>query len=379
MRFRFLLSFVALFTVPSLLLGQEVAGDDASQNVIASFPISDEGVLLLPVKIGDKTYRFIVDTGATFCCFDPALPLGRRLKTVKIGAAAGDFINVEVHEPPAVTIGPLALDAPRGVLAFDLTRFRESLDLEVHGIVGMDFLNRYIVRIDPDTGELRFFKTLPPDSGSAFNMAYDQQESPNLLMRIGDLPETPFMLDTGMLSFDSGSLGTYRFARLEQSRILNIVGHATADSASGTRSTRIGRAKRLTLGEFEVADPVFGESGDDKVGLHFLSRFVATIDFPREKLYLKKGRRYAEPDLWNLSGLSIIRKDGRVVIDSVREESAAAGVGLKSRMSIEKVDDQATDKLSLDEIRRCFFHPGTLSLSVVEGEKKMDVRLELKR
>jgi S1-C subfamily serine protease len=129
----------------------------------------------------------------------------------------------------------------------------------------------------------------------------------------------------------------------------------------------------------EIADPVFGESGGNKVGVKFLSRFIATLDFPAERLYLKKGRRYCEADLWDLSGLHVWRKHGTIVIHSVDKDSVAARAGLQANDSLVKCDDRDTAKMSLEEIRLRCCQTGPLFLVVVRRNEEKVVKLELKR
>lgn len=380
MRFRFPPLLAVLLLVPMLPHVAQGIGDDVSDNVIASFPIPRDGdALFLPVEIDGKAYHFLVDTGASMSMFDSTLPLGRHLQTVKAEAAAGDFVNIEIREPPTATIGPLSFNCPGGVGSLDLTALRQVVGQDFHGLIGMDFLKTQILQIDPDAKELRFLTGVSPSLGAHRNMAYDRQSVPHVLLRIAEPKDEVFMLDTGLVSFRSGSLSKKAFAQLESSRELTIVGHELLETLSGTQSGRIGRAKKLAFGEMEIADPVFGESGGNKVGVKFLSRFIATLDFPAERLYLKKGRRYCEADLWDLSGLHVWRKHGTIVIHSVDKDSVAARAGLQANDSLVKCDDRDTAKMSLEEIRLRCCQTGPLFLVVVRRNEEKVVKLELKR
>jgi hypothetical protein len=55
----------------------------------------------------------------------------------------------------------------------------------------------------------------------------------------------------------------------------------------------------LALGDFKVNNPFVGESQSNMLGLSFLARFQVTMDFPRAKMYLKKGKPFDGPDQAN--------------------------------------------------------------------------------
>lgn len=370
--------FVILLFAPALVRCQEIPDRSAAPTALASFPISTDGErLIVPVKIEDKSYRFLLDTGSAISIFNRAMPLGRLVKSMSGKGSGGEPATIEIREPPVATIGPFTLDCPDGVLVIDVKSFAATIGDDVDGLLGMDFLHRHIVQIDSDGGELRFFKKLPAEVGSGFHMASSKGKLPHLLVQIADSRDKLFALDTGYLS-ESGSLAPDEFTRLSSTGKLTIAGQGLSANTQGTRTMREGRVDKLVLGDFEVIAPVFEEGGSNKIGLRLLTRFVATIDFPSDKLYLNKGRRYAEADVWNLSGLAISRKDGDIVILSVEKDSVAARAGIEADSSIVKVDGRDGRKVPLAELHRLCCTPGKLSLSVKRLDKTVDVELELK-
>lgn len=88
------------------------------------------------------------------------------------------------------------------------------------------------------------------------------------------------------------------------------------------------------------------------IGLGFLSRFLVTVDFPKGVMYLKKGRRFNEPDYWDRTGLHLIRTGGKTVIHSVDKESPAATSGLRPGDAVDRIAGTAADKNSLFQLRR---------------------------
>jgi len=66
------------------------------------------------------------------------------------------------------------------------------------------------------------------------------------------------------------------------------------------------------------------------LGLGILSQYAVTLDFPRRKMYLRRGLRFGAPDRRDLSGLHLLLVNRQVVIDSVDVDSEAERRGLKA-------------------------------------------------
>ena len=115
------------------------------------------------------------------------------------------------------------------------------------------------------------------------------------------------------------------------------------------------------------------------LGLVFWSRFVVTFDFPGEKIYLRKGKGYERPDLRDLSGLHLIRRDGAVVIESVDEGSPGASAGIQAGDVLATLGSKRADKTTLFEIREALRQAGPLECSVRRGSEERQLTLNLPR
>lgn len=81
---------VILSVAPSFTRGREPSGRGVATTAVATFPISTDGDrLLVPVKIEDKTYRFLLDTGIAISVFNRSLPLGRLVKSMSGKGSGG--------------------------------------------------------------------------------------------------------------------------------------------------------------------------------------------------------------------------------------------------------------------------------------------------
>ena len=86
-----------------------------------SFTIDpDDLAVLVPVRVGDKDYRFMLDTGASGSTFDVSLRshLGPRVGSVSVQDAFGRA-NDDLYSPPKARVGSLPL-TKEPVLCHDL-------------------------------------------------------------------------------------------------------------------------------------------------------------------------------------------------------------------------------------------------------------------
>lgn len=93
-----------------------------------SFTIDpDDLAVLVPVRVGDKDYRFMLDTGASGSTFDVSLraQLGPRVGSVSVQDAFGRA-NDDLYSPPEARVGSLPL-TKEPVLCHDLTLPRNVL------------------------------------------------------------------------------------------------------------------------------------------------------------------------------------------------------------------------------------------------------------
>jgi S1-C subfamily serine protease len=105
-----------------------------------------------------------------------------------------------------------------------------------------------------------------------------------------------------------------------------------------------------------------------------------TLDLVNDKVYLKKGKSFGRVDSYDLSGLHLLRKDGKVVVHSVDKQSPADAAGLKAGDVLVQVDGTRADELSMFQLRRRFSTEAKrLRVTLRRGEKDMEVVLTLNR
>jgi C-terminal processing protease CtpA/Prc len=117
------------------------------------------------------------------------------------------------------------------------------------------------------------------------------------------------------------------------------------------------------------------------LGLGFLSRHMVTFDFPNDKLYLKKGERYDQPDEVDMSGLHLLKQSNGIVVHSIDEGSPAAKAGIKPDDILRRINNVDVNTLTLSTIRRQLRSGDGKSVEIIfqRGEKGFKTTIKLKK
>jgi hypothetical protein len=115
----------------------------------------------------------------------------------------------------------------------------------------------------------------------------------------------PFLVDTGACTSFSGALGGSGLKHLAKRGTLPVAGSHEFADLSGTSSKKLYSGALLRMGPFAVNGPIFVEVAvASSLDLGFWSRFVVTFDFPKNKLYLRKGKQYGRPERQSVGVIS---------------------------------------------------------------------------
>ena len=106
-----------------------------------------------------------------------------------------------------------------------------------------------------------------------------------------------------------------------------------------------------------------------------MSRFIVTIDFPAQKLYLRKGKQFERPDRPDASGLHILRKGEAAVVHSVDPESPGASAGIRAGDVLLQAGTLRAGEATLFQLRAALREPGTVPCVI--RRDKTDLRVTL--
>lgn len=373
----YVFSFLFLVSTPHLK-AQELT--PSPQLILARFDVPKHGdALLLPVTFQDKTYQFVVDTGASLTVFDSSLPLGQVRQTLKAKSSHGDF-NIQLYDRPKASLGKFALGGAPFVVGMDLSKIRAVSGHDIHGIIGMDFLSQQILHVDFHQGKLLFLKAAAPNLGKPFAISISPNGEPSISLMIPGWGKEEFLIDTGAVGC-AGQLQSFVYQSLAKKNLLRTLDSCFYECASGNCEIKYGQLNSLTLGEFTLRELVLGENKNgSQLGLGFWSRFVMTLDFPNRTMYLGKSQSFANPDRWNRSGCSCICKEGKVIIETVKKDSPAARLGIKVGDILLQVGPTKVEANRLFELRKMLsVEDSALLLIIQSGEAVRHLSLEIKK
>lgn len=333
--------------------------------VLAEFKIEGGAKpILLPVTFDGKEYDFILDTGATTTVFDASLKdkLGKRFLWPKKGkAAGGKTIKVELFRIPHAYLGPLNMRDCGLIAVIDLELVSSALARKAHGIIGMDFLKKYVVRIDFDKATVSFLKSKRdtgifsflkpeknehPEWGQPLSIKYEFLSGLPLVKGriVNDVPVN-FVIDTGhVIPQVDGDLKSRIFKK--------VCSKVEIETKEGFNKAAV--INKFSIGSFEYRDAIFYESNQSSLGLGFLRRHLVTFDFQGRKMYLKKGEHFDRPTDAHISienlGFELRRHRNNIFVDSIDPNGPAYKKGIRQDDVLLKVYDQDISSYGLVEL-----------------------------
>lgn len=367
------MSLILAFCVASgLTRAQDRTAIDPRQ-IIDQFDIFNDGdVLIVPVEIAGKTYRFLVVTGSTYTTFDTSLAglLGAPIATSPTGP--------KWYLEPNGKVGNVSLQTGKPALIADMTRLRVLTGLAIDGVLGMSFLSTQVIHLDFDRGKLYFMRSSATPGGDSLPLHFDPQGAPVVDVEVPGAGKTWFRLDTGTVGCMSGNLDRWTFADLAGKGLMPRVAEIRAALMNGTEVNRRGEVRNMSLGPVSLPPLSLDESGRNELGLSFLRRFNVTFDFPGRRLYLAKSKCFVAPDRVFRSGLHPIRQYGDTIVAVISQGSPAEKSGIRPGDVIMEVAGKNAGAMRLMSLKLLFGDEGaTVPVTIRRGQQQIPVTLHL--
>jgi hypothetical protein len=365
----------ALFASTRILRGEDTQRDRCE------FGIANDGdALIVPVKIDGKEFPFLVDTGATITVFDKKLVRTSPRGTGSYRTAGADQ-SVSEFDVPAATLETYEFrDLLTTVSGIDLQELRNSIGVDFYGIIGTDFLHRFVVEINFDRGKLVIQKTVADSKLEHLPLIMDEYGSPYIRGKVGNWTESEFLIDTGFISHDSGQIEDRACRYMTSLGQLRRLAEGNSTILGGTIADGVYQASILKIGENEVQHPIFGDGRQNVISLHYLSRYsTVVIDFPAKAIYFQKREKEMDmKDSYNSSGLILSRNDGGVVVESVAQGSSASSAGFMVGDRISAINRRPTSQFRLYQIEKVL-NESTVDIELTYTRGKVTSSAALKR
>lgn len=315
---------------------------------------SSNSLIIIPVSInGNPPVNFMVDTGVRANILfsktlgdELGLTYTRRLSLV--GADGISNLMASVSPINELDLGPIVGNFQNLlVLEEDFLELESVIGIPVYGIIGYEFFKYNPIRINYDDGRLDFFqskamKWKPPfykklrlsiEDNKPYIQAKVKQKS-------GKIIHPKLLVDTGANHGLLLNRETTDDIEMPPLFIESEIGQ----SLGGLLYGYIGRVEYLKLSKLKFEDVltsypdetafsyVIKESGrQGSLGAEVLGRTRLIIDYPRERIFIKKADNFYSPFEFDMSGLAFKKVSAdqtRIFISNVRGGSPGAIVGV---------------------------------------------------
>ena len=237
---------------------------------------------------------FVLDTGASMTVFDESLEpqLGRRLRMMKLWRWGGEQ-EQGVYAAPHFYLGGTRLLSGPVVTTSDFKSIWSPAEPRIMGVIGMDVLDHYCVQLDFAAGKVRFLDADHADKskwGRAVPLVNIGNGCLAVRENLAGVPGVGSLIDTG----EPGDGWLLPEVHRQWTNQMQPPAEGEVKSPHGVLA-----GEKYRHVELRGLDAPALASGDlhmqfNGVGLHALSRYVVTFDFPDRTMYLKR------PSAWSL-------------------------------------------------------------------------------
>jgi hypothetical protein len=344
------------------------------------------------VNINGKERLWCLDTGASMTVIDSAFArsLGLELEGNIEGAGAGKAVNAQFTELPPYSLEGIRFDSQRAA-SINIAKLFHKIDLDVYGILGYDFLSRFVVKVDYAKELISFYD---PDkfeyqgSGVVLEAPLDG----NIVtapMTVDDQYSGQWRLDLG-----AGSINFhYPFAAengfLDRSGVEQI-----GMGAGGESKEKAVRFESIEFAGYKIDRPLIdipagkgvgafaSEEYVGNIGNDLLQHFVIYIDYKNQKLIVEKGDNFNHDFPEDKSGLQIFKNENdEYTVRFCAPGTPSEKAGFKQGDIIRKINDIDIELFDgLTAVREMMkAAAGTEYIFTVERDGKDErIRLELK-
>ena len=379
------------FALPKTDLQDAEFASGVTQTTVP-FLLANNHVYIQASFNGSKPLNVIVDTGGhDILVPDSAVALGIKVQGAQPSTGSGSGVTLGgVARVQSIRVGDaIVKDQPISVLTF--SNAAEGVDEQ--GMIGYEFIARFITRFDYGKHELTFIDKEhfdPRDAGTPVPFRFYHQ-FPEVLGSYDGIPSR-FGIDTGarnVLSLTSPFAQRNHIIEREKNGAKALTGWGVGGPSYGY----VFRGKDLRLGDVTVKSPLTEfnldkggvgatEAFPNNIGGGLLKRFVVTFDYDHQLMYLKPiAGKVDDLDTFDRSGMWLNVADKGFGIVNVGEGTPAAKAGIAAGDIIVAVDGKAASSMHLYDLRRRLRNdpPGTqVALTVERNGKPRTVTLVLR-
>lgn len=334
-------------------------------------------LIIIPVSInGSDTMNFILDSGVK----DPIiteLTLVKELnlnymKPIELRGLGNDLIT-QAYQSGDNTITLEGLKAEHqkiNVIIDENFQISQILGMPVHGLIGFNLFNNYVIKVNYDEEEIELYKpqyfTYAPKKNDLVLPLQLIRNKPVIHSEIvqdsGEVIPVMLLIDTGASDALWLSPTSNNQIKIPEKNLYSFLGVGLGGELYGHK----GRVNALIIGGKLMEEPIVSypeseyinnvisqEQRNGSIGGEILRRFTIYFDFFNKRMILKPNGSYHNKFYYNMSGLEIINPvPGLPVftISNVMENSPAWEAGFRENDQVLSINSNSHKDLSLNEI-----------------------------
>lgn len=330
-------------------------------------------LIVLPIRVnGIDTLNFVLDTGVSNTLItDPSIKDSLNLPCLReidvAGAGRGAVLKGCISLVNEIRFrGIQSQNHGVIILQKDVLELSSYAGVKIHGIIGYDLFSRFIVEIDYSAQIITFYN--PERYRYRRRVRYFpveiEQQKPYLhaKVKVGKQGKTPvkLLLDIGAGHSLSLDVGSHPDIQVPERNLATHLGMTLNGAVKGS----IARVEELSIGKFSWEKVIcsfpdslslrYVKQQNDRqgnLGVGILKRFRLVLDYPHEKVGLKRNRFYKEPFNLNTSGIELASKAPEFrdyIVSYVRQDSPAYKLGLQKGDIIVAVDNILASSMPLN-------------------------------
>ena len=338
-------------------------------------------LIVVPVFInGSDTMRFILDTGVSHTMITslngaPGISFNYAREIELFGMGSGREVKAfhsfgNVLELPGIQ----GFNHNIIILKEDFDFLSQGLGTQIHGLLGYDVFDSFVVEVDYKSRRLIFY-----DRKYYMSRRREKALKKSQAIDIEIVRRKPFINATVLDDFnqeidarlliDCGASHAISLFKSSDDRLEipdNSIYTFVGVGLSGDIYGHIGRAKRFTIGDYKIKKPLVTYPDDESVnitgydndrsgsiGADILRRFDVIFDYRGKEMLLKPNSSYKNPFKYNLSGIDVttpIPDISVFEIAKVRKGSPAWIAGLEVGDQIVTINGVETREYQLSNI-----------------------------
>jgi hypothetical protein len=360
-------------------------------------------LIVLKVKYNNfLNLNFILDTGVRSAILTDvriALLLNPKfVRPIKLqGLGAGEELEAFVASGVHFSMdGLVGKDQLLIVLTQDVFSLSKFLGKSVHGLLGFEIFNRFVVEIDYKNKVLRLYEPSKYKfNGKGEVIPITIEDSKPFMMAEtvlnGKTIPVKLIVDTGA----GHALSLYRGSNPEITHPPKVIHSLLGRGLNGDISGSLGRVEKFRVGGMEFNSVVttfpdttnigmvmLSNGRNGNLGADLLGRFKVTFDYSRNQMILKPYKIVKKDFQFNMSGLDLISDEvnfDRFIVDRVRDNSPAKSLGIKEGDELISLNGRPASDYKLSDINDIFqTRPGRkISLRFRRGKEIIHVKLTL--